>query len=72
MRIMTSVKQNQIDEAVKSLDSDSRDVLMKFIYKGFEVPCKDSSAQLLVWHEKIFNMAGVGSVVRVLVDKRRA
>jgi len=72
MRIMTSVKQTQIDDAIKNLDNDSRDVLMKFIYKGFEVPSKDSSAQLLVWHEKIFNVSGVGSVVRVLTDKRRA
>eukprot|EP00091_Calanus_sinicus_P018196 TRINITY_DN4081_c0_g1_i1.p1 TRINITY_DN4081_c0_g1~~TRINITY_DN4081_c0_g1_i1.p1 ORF type:complete len:176 (+),score=67.74 TRINITY_DN4081_c0_g1_i1:76-603(+) len=72
MRIMMAVKQSQIEEAVKDLDNDSRDVLMKFIYKGFEVPSKDSSANLLIWHEKIFNLNGVGSVVRVLTDKRKA
>merc|ERR1711915_923554 len=72
VRNMMAIKQNQIEDAVKGLDNDSRDVLMKFVYKGFEIPSKDSSAHLLLWHEKIFNVTGVGSVVRVLTDKRRA
>ena len=47
-----SIKTSQIDEAVKQLDNESRDVLMKYIYRGFEVPNEGSSAHLLVWHEK--------------------
>ena len=72
MRIMMAVKQSQIEEAVSDLDNDSRDVLLKYISEGFEEPSKDSSAHLLLWHEKIFSVTGVGSVVRVLTDKRRA
>merc|ERR1712096_452575 len=72
IRILMATKVGQIEKAVADLDNDSRDVLMKFIYKGFEVPSEGSSAHLLLWHEKIFNLTGVGSVVRVLTDKKRA
>ena len=34
MRILMAIKQNQIDDAVKGLDNDSRDVLMKYVYKS--------------------------------------
>merc|ERR1711970_33858 len=72
VRILMSIKVGQIEQAVSELDIDSRDVLMKFIYKGFEVPSDGSSGHLLIWHEKIFNVTGVGSVMRVLTDKKRA
>merc|ERR1712119_16734 len=72
MKILMATKVGQIEKAVSDLDNDSRDMLMKFIYKGFEVPSEGSSAHLLLWHEKIFNVTGVGSVVRVLTDKKRA
>ncbi len=53
MRVMLSFKQNDIDQAVKSLDARSLDTLMKYIYRGFEFPSEGSSAQLLLWHEKV-------------------
>merc|ERR1711910_54927 len=43
VRILMSIKVGQIEQAVSELDSDSRDVLMKFIYKGFETPSDGSS-----------------------------
>ncbi len=65
MRVLLSVKQqNQVESLVKQLDSDQRDVLMKYIYRGFEIPSEGSSAHLLLWHEKVFEEAGVGSIVR--------
>ena len=72
IRILMGVKVSQIEGAVKGLDKDSLDVLMKFIYAGFENPNEGSSGHLLVWHEKVFAATGVGSIVRVLADKRRA
>merc|ERR1712119_151658 len=56
VRILMSIKVGQIEQAVSELDIDSRDVLMKFIYKGFEIPSEGSSGHLLAWHEKIFNV----------------
>jgi len=72
MRVLMNFKTSQkIEEAVGQLDSESRDILMKFIYRGFEVPNEGSSAHLLIWHEKVFAVSGVGSIVRVLTDKKK-
>ena len=54
-----------------TVDSESRGVLMKFIYRGFEQPTENSSARLLVLHDKVFAVSGVGSIVRVLTDKKK-
>jgi actin related protein 2/3 complex subunit 5 len=61
----------QVESVVKQLDNDQRDLLMKYIYRGFETPSDNSSAHLLLWHEKVFEEAGVGSVVRVMTDRKR-
>ncbi len=54
LRVLLSVKQSsQVEAAVKQLDNDQRDVLMKYIYRGFETPTEGSSAHLLLWHEKV-------------------
>ena len=66
-----SVKQNQVESIVKKLDNDQKDLLMKYIYRGFETPTDNSSAHLLVWHEKVYDDADVGSIVRVLTDRKR-
>jgi len=71
LRVLMTIKSSQIDEVVQSLDPDQVDVLMKYIYRGFELPTEGSSAHLLSWHEKTFAVGGVGSIVRVLTDKKR-
>jgi actin related protein 2/3 complex subunit 5 len=72
LRVLLSIKPSQIEEAVNSLSPDLIDVLMKYIYRGFEYPSEGSSGHLLIWHEKVFNVGGVGCIVRVLSDTRRA
>ncbi|XP_008193030.2 actin-related protein 2/3 complex subunit 5-B [Tribolium castaneum] len=72
LRVLLAIKPSQIEEAVNSLNPDLVDVLMKYIYRGFEYPSEGSSGHLLVWHEKVFNVGGVGCIVRVLSDTRRA
>ena len=67
-----SIKTNQMDECIAMLDRDLVDVLMKYIYRGFEIPIEGSSGHLLQWHEKVYNVSGVGSIVRVLTDSKRA
>lgn len=63
----------KIEEAVNSLDKDSVDVLMKYIYRGFELPASENvtCAALLVWHEKVMEKGGLGSIIRVMTDRRR-
>lgn len=72
LRVMLSIKPPQIEEAVKSLSPELLDVLMKYVYKGFESPSEGSSGHLLLWHDKVYNLAGVGCIVRVISDTRRA
>ena len=71
-RILLAVKKEEMEAVVSKMDKDTLDVLMKFIYAGFERPVEGSSGHLLVWHDKVFSASGVGSVVRVLSDKRKA
>ena len=72
VRILMAIKVSQMEAAVKELDKDSLDTLMKFIYAGFENPSEGSSGHLLAWHEKVFNVTGAGGVIRVLSDKKKA
>lgn len=71
IKVLTSIKASQVDGIVKELDNDQRDVLMRYIYRGFEIPAEGSSGHLLIWHEKVFEISGVGSIVRVLTDRKR-
>ncbi|NXF65647.1 ARP5L protein, partial [Ciccaba nigrolineata] len=52
-KVLTSFKSSEIEQAVSSLDRNGVDLLMKYIYKGFEKPTDNSSAILLQWHEKV-------------------
>jgi len=71
-KVLLSIKSNQMDDCLSQLDRDLIDILMKYIYRGFEIPTKDSSAHLLAWHEKVYNINGIGSIMRVLADSKRA
>lgn len=70
MRVLTAVKATEIEKAVNALDTNSQDVLMKYIYRGFAEPSDGSSAVLLTWHEKVLAVGGLGSIVRVLTDRK--
>jgi len=71
LKVLMSFKATEIEAGLKGLDQTRQDTLMKYIYRGFESPSEGSSAQLLVWHEKLFAVTGLGSVVRVLTDRKR-
>lgn len=70
-QVLLSVSKSQMDQIIASLDKTQLDVLMKYIYRGFERPSEGSSAILLIWHEKVYNVGGVGCIVRVLTDRKR-
>ncbi|KAG9351119.1 hypothetical protein JZ751_025009, partial [Albula glossodonta] len=52
LKVLSAFKSSDIEKAVQSLDKNGVDLLMKYIYKGFEKPSENSSAVLLQWHEK--------------------
>ncbi|XP_029985848.1 actin-related protein 2/3 complex subunit 5-like [Sphaeramia orbicularis] len=70
VRVLSSFKSSDIEKAVGSLDRAGVDLLMKYIYRGFEKPSDNSSAVLLQWHEKALAVGGVGSIVRVLTARK--
>ncbi|NWQ99004.1 ARP5L protein, partial [Paradoxornis webbianus] len=70
LKVLTSFKSSEIEQAVNSLDRNGVDLLMKYIYKGFEKPTENSSAILLQWHEKALAVGGLGSIVRVLTARK--
>ncbi|XP_019640949.1 PREDICTED: actin-related protein 2/3 complex subunit 5-like [Branchiostoma belcheri] len=71
LRVLLSFKKSDMDKGIKALDSKQLDLLMKYIYRGFENPTDDSSSStLLIWHEKAFAVGGLGSIVRVLTDRK--
>lgn len=73
LRVLLSIKPSQIDDAIKLLDAELLDTLMKYIYRGFENPSDGgSSGHLLQWHEKVFAKSGVGAIVRVISDTAKA
>ncbi|KAM7388094.1 hypothetical protein PAMP_024295 [Pampus punctatissimus] len=64
LKVLSAFKSSDIEKGVQSLDKNGVDLLMKYIYKGFERPSENSSAVLLQWHEKALAAGGVGSIVR--------
>ncbi|XP_016954827.1 actin-related protein 2/3 complex subunit 5 [Drosophila biarmipes] len=73
LRVLLSIKSTQMDQAIDTLEqNDLIDVLMKYIYRGFEIPSEGSSGHLLQWHEKALAKGGVGCIVRVMSDTNRA
>ena len=69
MSVLNAIRAGDIDEAIKKLSTSEVDVLMKYLYKGFSCS-PNKAASLLIWHEKALARGGLGSIVRVMVDRR--
>jgi hypothetical protein len=69
---LQSVAQNddQIRAFLEICDADSADVLMKYLYRGLRTP--ENSATLLKFHAMLLEKAGMGCIVRAIVDRKTA
>ena len=43
LRTLMSIRQNQVEPVLARLDGDQLDLLMKYVYRGFESPSDGSS-----------------------------
>ncbi|KAH6565775.1 hypothetical protein BASA50_003370 [Batrachochytrium salamandrivorans] len=66
---LSTVRLADIAAVVKGLQPRQIDTLMKYLYRGMASPDQFNSAMLLSWHEKTYEMGGLGSIVRVLSDR---
>jgi len=71
MYILLNVKKTDIDSILEQMDIDQLDLLMRYVYKGLENPLNGRSNRLFYWHSAIFYKVGLGSIMRVLCDKRK-
>ena len=66
-----AAKEAQMALFLESLcDADAADYLMKVVYRGLKTP--DASALLLRLHAQLLEKAGMGCIVRAIVDRQTA
>ncbi|KAJ1833276.1 arp2/3 complex subunit [Coemansia sp. RSA 2706] len=68
--IMMATRAQDIGGVVGSLSEDQRDVLLKYIYHGLARPAEFNCGVLLGWHERVAESGGLGSIVRVMSDRK--
>jgi actin related protein 2/3 complex subunit 5 len=68
LRTMGSFKDKEIKKTVGKIPAELMDTLMKYIYRGLQTPSNASA--LLKWHMHATTRSGVGSIVRVLTDRK--
>ena len=66
--VLSAIGDSSIDGLVDGLGPDACDVLMKYVYALLSQTW--NSASMLKWHAKLVDKAGLGSVVRALVDRK--
>mmetsp|Transcript_87855 Transcript_87855/g.121929 ORF Transcript_87855/g.121929 Transcript_87855/m.121929 type:complete len:154 (+) Transcript_87855:39-500(+) len=70
MDVLNAIKSSEIKNTVSTLSPEEKDVLMKYVYRGMAAAEDGLSASLLLWHGAIVAESGLGSIVRVLSDRK--
>nr|WAQ15588.1 ARPC5 [Halisarca dujardinii] len=68
--VLGRFKAADIEKAVKDLSSEELDILMKYLYRGFAEPTENSCGVLLNWHQQITAVGGLGSIIRVMAERK--
>lgn len=68
LEVLVAFKSSEIPNGLSVLDSTQIELLLKYVYKGFEVSSNSSS--LLLWHEKLLLESGVGGILKVITDMK--
>lgn len=68
-KILNTVTDAEINGLLDALDSESLDNLMKYVYKFMS---KSSNCSLMLkLHASISEKGGIGSIIRVLTDRKQ-
>ncbi|KAJ2609185.1 arp2/3 complex subunit [Coemansia sp. RSA 1365] len=68
--ILMATRAQDIASVIANLADEDRDVLLKYIYHGLARPAEFNCGVLLSWHERVVENGGLGSIVRVMSDRR--
>ena len=73
-RVLSAVKDADVQAVVDTLSLEQCDVLMKYLYRGLGQPAKkqDVYTMLLKWHPLVIQRAGQASVVRAISEVKQA
>lgn len=64
------MRDEKISQTVKELPSDLCDTAMKYVYRFLGEPSLGVSGPMLKWHAALTKKAGIGSIMRVMCDRR--
>jgi hypothetical protein len=68
-KVLLSLQDSEISDAIDSLDLDSCDILLKYVYKFMGK--LQNCALMLKLHALLCERAGPGSIIRVLTDRKQ-
>lgn len=67
-KVLTAISDNEFSSLIADLDLEACDVLMKYIYRFLER--SQNCGSLLKYHAHLVEKAGLGSIVRVMTDRK--
>lgn len=71
LEVLCAFRVSEIEDAIKQLDKQQRTVLTKYLYKLSGLPQgKNNGTILLNWMGKTFAIAGEGTIIRHITDRR--
>lgn len=65
-KVLRSFRVNEIEKAVSALNEKEADLLIKLVYRAFEM---EPEGPLLQWHSQIVSRFGQGPIVRVFTSR---
>ncbi len=62
------MSESDFNAQITNLDDDACDVLMKYIYRSLEKA--NNASNMLKFHAHLNNKCGIGTIVRVMTDRK--
>ena len=66
---LNRITDKQISDTVAALSPEPGDILLKYVYRGLE-EYSENNASLFKWQAALLEKFGIGSIIRVLSDRK--